>query len=81
MKGAIAGKKQQHWLRRVEEILGKLGIEGEKVSEAALEAEFRLSQLHWQIREVHHSNKWEEYDKAQAEVEGLVAKTPALKET
>ena len=77
----MAGQHKHPYLRRVEGVLQKLGVEGKRVSDEVLEAEFELKQLHDQIIELHQARKWEEYDKTQEQIQVLTGRCPELRDT
>ena len=81
MKVSIGGKERWSYLRRVEKITERLGIEDEKITDTELHQQYPLKML-WKRIHKHWDNKeWDEFDKAQEEVEVLLSKVDALKDT
>ena len=70
-------------MRRVEKITERLGIEDEKLRDEELHEEFHRRELEkvWERIHKHWDNDaWDEFDKAQEEVEVLLSKVDALKD-
>ena len=81
MKISMGGKERWSYLRRVEKITERLGIEDEKMRDQELHQQGQLKML-WKRIHKHWNNKeWDEFDKAQEEVEVLLSKVDALKDT
>ena len=71
MKISIGGQEKWSCLRRVEKIIQKLGIEDENITDTELYQQGQLRKL-WNSIDKHFRNKkWDEFDKAQGEVEAL----------
>ena len=84
MKVSMGGKQRWSHLRRVEEILGRLGIQDEEMTDGELYEQFHRRQLkkEWKRIREHQKNKnWREFDQAQAEVDMLLSKVDALRDT
>ena len=67
-------------MRRVEKITERLGIEDEKITDTELHQQYPLKML-WKRIDKHFNKNWDEFDKAQEEVEVLLSKVDALKDT
>ena len=57
----MGGKKKSSYLRRVEKITERLGIEDEKIADTELHQQGQLKMLWKRIHK--HWNKWYEFDK------------------
>ena len=77
----MGGKERRDYLRRVEEIVGRLGIQDEQITHTQLQQQYPLRMLSKRIRKHLWADEWIEFDKAQEEVDVLLNKINELKNT
>ena len=78
---SMGGKERWDYLRRVEEIVGRLGIQDEQITHTQLQQQYPLRMLQKRIRKHFKADEWIEFDKAQEEVDALLHKINELKDT
>ena len=84
MKVSMGGKEKWKYLRRVEKVVDRLGIQDQKMTDYQLYEEFHRRELERVWKEIHKyykNKKWIEFDKAQEEVDVLLDKINELKDT
>ena len=81
MKVSMGGKERWNYLRRVEKIVGRLGIQDEQITHTQLQQQYPLRMLQKRINKHFKADAWIEFDKAQEEVDVLLNKINELKDT